>query len=220
MRIALPLAVAGALFAVPAGADPVQPWPSVYVSAPIGGKWLGSVEIVGRVSDDERTRPSQVEARFQIGRAIDEHVTLWAGYVHVVSYNDGRRDGIEDQMVEQLNWRPGRVGPLEFSARTRLEQRFITGNDRTAWRVRAQARAMLPIGHSRVAAVLWAEPFVALNHTAATGRTFEQLRSFAGVSVRVSKRADVEFGYLNQRLWRVSGNVVNHAIPLVLNVRF
>ena len=219
MRITPPLAVAGALFAVPACADPVQPWPSVYVSAPLGGKWLGSVEIVGRISDDT-TRPSQLESRFQVGRALDRHVTLWAGYVHVVSYNDGRRDGIEDQIVEQLNWNPGRIGALKFGTRMRLEQRFIVGNDRTAWRLREQVKLALPIGRSRVSALLWAEPFVALNRTAATGRTFEQLRAFAGVSVRVSKRADIEFGYLNQRLWRASGNVVNHAVPLVLSVRF
>lgn len=219
MRIALPFAVAGALCAAPACADPVQPWPTVSVNASLGGEWRGAVEIVGRISDDP-TRPSQVEARFQLGRALGEHVTLWAGYVHVVSYNDGRRDGIEDQAVEQIGWNPGRIGPFELGTRTRIEQRFIVGNDRTAWRLRAQVRAALPIGHSRVSAVLWAEPFVALNRTAATGRTFEQLRVFAGASLRVSKHADIEVGYLNQRLYRPSGNVVNHAIPLVLNVRF
>lgn len=221
MRTALPfaIAVAGALFAAPACADPVQPWPTVYVTAPLAGKWLGSVEIVGRVSDDT-TRPSQLESRFQLGRALDKHVTLWAGYVHVVSYNSGRRDGIEDQAVEQLNWNPGRIGPFKFGTRTRLEQRFITGNDDTAWRLRVQARLALPIAHGPLSAVLWSEPFVALNHTAATARTFEQLRSFAGVSVRLSKRTELEVGYLNQRLYRASGNIVNHAIPLVLNVRF
>ena len=219
MRIALPFAVAGALCAAPACADPVQPWPTVSVNASLGGKWRGAVEIVGRISDDS-TRPSQVEARFQIGRTLGEHVTLWAGYVHVVSYNDGRRAGIEDQAVEQLGWNPGRIGPFDLATRTRIEQRFIVGNDRTAWRLRAQLRAALPIGRSRVSAVLWAEPFVALNRTAATGRTFEQLRAFAGVSVRVSKHADIELGYLNQRLYRPSGNVVNHAIPLVLSMRF
>jgi hypothetical protein len=219
VRIALPFAVAGALFAAPARADPVQPWPTVSVSAALGGKWRGAVEIVGRISDDP-TRPSQVETRFQLGRALGEHVTLWAGYVHVVSYNDGRRDGIEDQAVEQLGWNPGRIGPFILATRTRIEQRFIVGNDRTAWRLRAQVRAALPIGRGPVSAVLWAEPFVALNHSAATGRTFEQLRAFAGVSLRVSKHADIEIGYLNQRLYRLSGNVVNHAVPLVLNLRF
>lgn len=218
MRLALPFAVAGALFAQPAVADPVQPWPTVDLTAPLGGKWSGSVEVVGRIADD-RTRPSQIESRFEIGRALNEHVTLWAGYVHIVSYNIGRRDGIEDQAVEQLNWNVGNVGPFRLASRTRLEQRFIVGNDRTAWRMREQLRAMLPIGHGPVSGVLWAEPFVALNRTAATARTFEQLRSFAGVSFRMSKHADVEFGYLNQRLWRASGNVVNHAVPLVLNVR-
>jgi hypothetical protein len=219
VRIALPLAVAGALFAAPACAGPVQPWPTIDVSAPLGGKWRGSVEIVGRISDDS-TRPSQLESRFEMGRKLDEHITFWAGYVHVVSYNIGRRDGIEDQAVEQLSWSAGAVGPFKISSRTRLEQRFIVGNDRTAWRVREQIKAALPIGRSPVTAVLWTEPYFALNRTAATGRTFEQLRSFAGASVRVSKHADVELGYLNQRLWRTSGKVVNHVFPLVLNLQF
>lgn len=219
MRIALPLAVAGTLCAAPVRADPVQPWPTVSVSASLGGKWRGAVEIVGRISDDP-TRPSQVESRFQLGRVLGEHVTLWAGYVHVVSYNDGRRDGIEDQAVEQLTWNPGRVGPFELGTRTRIEQRFIVGNDRTAWRLRALVRVALPIGRGPVSAVLWAEPFVALNRTAATRETFEQLRAFAGVSLHLSKHAEIEVGYLNQRLYRLSGKVVNHAIPLVLNLRF
>ena len=217
MRLALPLAVAGLLFAAPAFGDPVQPWPTLYLSAPLGGQWLGSAEIIGRVADD-RTRPSQIESRFEIGHALDRHVTLWAGYVHVVSYNQGRRDGIEDQAVEQVNW-SGRIGPFRLSSRTRLEQRFIVDNDRTAWRMREQVRLALPVGHVPVSALLWTEPYLALNRTAATVRTFEQLRSFAGVSLRMSPHADVEFGYLNQRLWRGSGNAVNHAVPLVLNVR-
>lgn len=218
MRLAPPLAIAGALFAAPAGADPVQPWPTLYLTAPLGGRWLGSVEVIGRIADDT-TRPSQIESRFEIGRAIGSHVTLWAGYVHVVSYNEGRRDGIENQAVEQLSWAVGRIGPLRLSSRTRLEQGFIVGNDRTAWRMREQVRLALPIGRGPVSALLWTEPYIALNRTAATARTFEQLRSFAGVSLRMSKHADVEFGYLNQRLWRGSGNVVNHAVPLVLNIR-
>ena len=219
MRIALPLAVAATLFATPAGADAVQPWPTIAVSAPLGGKWRGSVELVGRISDDS-TRQSQLESRFEIGRKLDERISLWAGYVHVVSYNIGRRDGVEDQAVEQLSWSPGAIGPFKVGSRTRLEQRFIAGNDRTAWRIRQQIRVALPIGRSPFTAMLWTEPYFALNRTASTGRTFEQLRSFAGASVRVSRHADVELGYLNQRLRRASGEVVNHAIPVVLNVRF
>jgi hypothetical protein len=219
VRIAPLLAAAGALIAAPARADPVQPWPDVLVSAPLGGKWSGSVEIVGRLSDDP-TRASQLESRFQIGHALGRTLTLWVGYVHVVSYNDGHRDGIEDQAVEQLNWNPGNLGPIKFSARTRLEQRFILGNDRTAWRVRQLVRLALPVRRTPLSAVLWTEPFVALNGTAATGRTFEQLRTFAGVAVHLSQHTDLELGYLNQRLYRASGNLVNHAVPLVLNVRF
>jgi hypothetical protein len=68
--------------------------------------------------------------------------------------------------------------------------------------------------------VLWAEPLIALNHSDATRQTFDQLRVFAGVSLRVSRHADVELGYLNQHLHRLSGDVNNDVVPVALNLHF
>ncbi len=68
--------------------------------------------------------------------------------------------------------------------------------------------------------MLWAEPLIALNHSDATRQTFDQLRVFAGVSLRVSGHADVELGYLNQHLHRLSGDVNNDVVPVALNLHF
>lgn len=131
-----------------------------------------------------------------------------------------RRDGIEDQLAEQINWSVGTFGPVTLVTRTRLEQRFIVGNDGLAWRLREQIRLVAPIRRSPLSAVLWAEPFIALNRTSATRESFDQLRVFAGVSARLSRHADVEFGYLNQHLHRLSGDVTNDVVPVVISLHF
>lgn len=155
-----------------------------------------------------------------MARALSARLTVAVSSGHLVTDNDGRRDGIEDQLVEQLSWTVGTVGPVTLLSRTRLEQRFIVGNDGLAWRLREQLRLVAPIKRSPLSAVLWAEPFIALNRTGATRETFDQLRVFAGVSVRLSRHADVELGYLNQHLHRVSGNVTNDVVPVILNLHF
>jgi hypothetical protein len=207
-----------ALFANPAEAKKVQPWPTVYVSAPLGKGWSLSGELVGRV-DREHTGPSQMEARLELGHSIGRDLVLWVGYVHVVSYPPLGRAGLEDQVVEQLNWKAGSIGGVTFSSRTRLEQRFQRGASATNWRVREQVKASVPLGH-HVAGIVWVEPFLALNQTSAVRSGFDQLRSFAGISVPLGRRVEIEAGYLNQFLPRASGDIHNDAVPVTLYVRF
>ncbi|GAA0338798.1 DUF2490 domain-containing protein [Sphingomonas oligophenolica] len=214
--------IAAGLFATaPASvaAQRVQPWPTIFVSAPVARGWSASGELVNRVSGDP-ARPSQLEARLQLGRHLSGSVTLWAGYVHVVTYHLGQPAGIENQSVEQLNWAMGSVLGVTISSRTRLEQRFQRGADATNWRLRAQLRLALPVARNGTSLVAWTEPFVALNHTSANRETFDQIRNFIGVSVPVAKHVEVEVGYLNQYLHRPSGDVSIDAVPVTLNVRF
>ncbi|MEG3143334.1 DUF2490 domain-containing protein [Sphingomonas sp. RT2P30] len=209
------------LLAAPAWADgPLQAWPALSVTVPLGGKWSGTAETLARVSRAPRQRANQYRWRLQLARALSSRLTVAVSSGHLVTDNVGRRDGIEDQIVEQLVWTVGKIGPATLTTRTRIEQRFIVGNDGLAWRLREQLRVVAPIGRSPLSAVLWAEPFIALNRTSATRETFDQLRVFAGVSLRVSRHADIEFGYLNQHLHRLSGNVSNDVVPVVLNLHF
>jgi hypothetical protein len=190
----------------------------VLVNAAVAKDWNVSGEVIGRVADDSRT--SQLETRVQAGHAFSKAVTAWVGWVHIASYNPHAPNGREDQAVEQLNWNIASLGSLRISTRTRLEQRFIQGVDATSLRWRQQVRAALALGSKRApSAVVWTEPFVALNRTGAQHHTLDQLRTFAGVSFPVSRQVDLEFGYLNQRIYRASTTIVNDAIPIVLTVR-
>lgn len=205
--------------ATPACAQSVQPWPDVLVTKPVGGGWIGSVELVGRVGGDARA--SQFESRLQIGHALSRSLIASAGWVHFAVFVPGGANTSEDQAVEQLNWLLGSVGRLRVSTRSRLEQRYLSHLPGTNWRFRQQLRAVLPTGGARSAGlVAWSEPFLALNHTPGQRHTLDQLRSFAGVTVPISPALDIETGYLNQRIYRANDTLVNHAIPLVVTYRF
>jgi hypothetical protein len=205
--------------AAPSFAQAVQPWPDGTISGPIGGGFLGSGELIGRVADEERA--SQIEGRLQVGHALSKSVTAWIGWVHVATYVPTGLDTREDQVVEQLNWNIGTAGRFKLSTRTRVEQRFISRVDDTNWRWRQQVRLAVALGgKDRPSAIVWAEPFIALNTTAAQTRTLDQLRIFAGIGLPVSRHLDVEMGYLNQRIYRASGKLVNHAVPIVATLHF
>lgn len=218
VRVAAGL-LATVLLPTAAAAQAVQPWPTLVVNAPLAPKWRMSGELVGRIAGERR--PSQLETRLQVARAIGERVAIGGGWVHVVNYRPGAPDTTENQAVEQVNWTAATLGRFHLLSRTRLEQRFIGGVGATSWRFREQVRAAVGMGGARGASVvLWSEPFVALNHTAAQRRTLDQLRTFAGIAVPVSRGAELEIGYLNQRLYRPAGTIVNHAVPLILSYRF
>jgi hypothetical protein len=75
-------------------------------------------------------------------------------------------------------------------------------------------------GKTAPSAVLWSELFLSLNRTAAQSHTLDQLRNFVGVAVPLSHHADLEVGYINQRIYRPNTTIVNNAIPVSLTVRF
>jgi hypothetical protein len=120
------------LLAAPAWADgPLQPWPTLSVTVGLGGKWAGTVETLARLPR-AAGRANQYRWRLQLARALSSRLTVAVSSGHLITDNDGRRDGIEDQLVEQLTWTVGKIGPVTVTTRTRLEQRFIVGNDRLA----------------------------------------------------------------------------------------
>jgi hypothetical protein len=205
------------VLALPAQAEDIQPWPSMLVIAPLGDGWQASGELIRRVGRTSAFNP-QHEYRAQLGRTIAPGLVLWAGYVHFDTYRATASNVRENQIVEQLNWTGFAVGALHLSSRTRLEQRFVQGVDRTAWRMREQVRLIDPV-LPKVNALVWVEPFVALNRTEASPTALDQIRIFAGVALPITKRVDVEVGYLHQLLHRTTGNVVNHTVPVSLTVR-
>ncbi|UVO54238.1 DUF2490 domain-containing protein [Sphingomonas sp. SUN039] len=202
-----------------AATEDIQGWSTASLTGKIADGVLGSAEVVERFTNDA-SRLGQLEVRTQIGHPVSKNVTLWLGYVHVVTYARTGRDGIEDQAVQQISWNMGKLLGGSLSSRTRLEQRFQRGVTDVAVRFREQVKLVIPLKKKGLSTVLWVEPFVSLNRTSAARPGIDQVRSFAGLGFKLSKHADLEAGYLNQYLDRANGDFSNHALSVSLGYKF
>ncbi|HYZ49129.1 MAG TPA: DUF2490 domain-containing protein [Sphingomonas sp.] len=202
--------------AAPAAAEGVQIWSTASLNAPLAGQWRGQVDLSGRTRGGYAN--GQFVGRLTILHAVAPGLVAGGGYAHNSNYPARGAVTTEGQLFEQLIWDIP-AGPIRLAARTRLEQRFQEGVDGTAWRLREQVKLSMPLWHSKMRAVLFAEPFLNLNHTSRVREDFDQLRSFAGLNLPLTRHAALEFGYLGQFRHRLSGNSWIHAVPLTLSVR-
>lgn len=110
-----------------------------------------------------------------------------------------RWNGPDEREVRLLQQVGYAIGPLDL--RTRLEQRFVSYDPQTGWRLRQRIGASVPLGRG---AEGWsvtadAEVFVTLRATDPDGQTgFTALRTFAGFE-RSFGRYDLSIGYLRQQ---------------------
>ncbi|RYU90764.1 DUF2490 domain-containing protein [Mucilaginibacter terrigena] len=137
----------------------------------------------------------------------------------------------ESRIWEQLiiNTKIGRVSTLQH--RFRLEQRFLgnttSKNDNYfAQRLRYFARAVVPLkktdAFSKGAFVgLQNEVFANVqNSNKVNKHFFDQNRAYVALGYRLHKKADVEFGYLNQFVQQATGTYFNHVLQAAVYTRF
>jgi len=149
-------------------------------------------------------------------------MTVYQGYARVISHPAGRPTIKEDRSFQQLSWIWGRPWGGELSSRTRMEQRWRSDGDDMGWRFREMVRLEVPFQPGgRVAALGYAEAFVALNDTAWGAKAgFDQLRSFVGTEIGVGGRSTIELGYLNHLVNSPRGaDRMNHVISFALFFR-
>lgn len=215
-------AVLGGLFlaavaATPASARGVQPWSQLQLTGRVADGWSLASDISGRSATDNRER--QLLVRLQAGRALSNDVTIWLGYVRAETFNDDRRNGLEQRATGQLDWNAGSLGPFDLSLRTRAEARFFRKSGNMAWRLRQQVRLTLPIS-DLVEISGAAEPFVTINNNSDAPRTLDQLRLTATVSTKLTEQATLNVAYYNEHVFRSERTYVNHIMPVTLAWRF
>ena len=157
--------------------------------------------------------------RPQAGRTLSDDVTIWLGYVRAETFNDDRRNGLEQRATGQLDWSAGALGPFDLTLRSRAEARFLRNSGNTAWRLRQQVRLTLPIS-DMVEISGAAEPFVTINRNSDAPRTLDQLRLTATLSTDLTDQATLNVAYYNEHVFRSARTYVNHIIPVTLAWRF
>ena len=190
--------------AVPAAAeDRLELWLNPALKAALDDKSFVELEVAqqyrGSPADDTHY------ARLWIGRKVVDGVTLSGGA-------ERRREGNgrETRLLQQVGY--PLLGPIK--GRTRIEQRFISGAQRTAWRLRQRIGVALPFSGRAEAWSLVANAESFLTLRASNDRGNEGLtgvRTFVGVE-REYRRMDVSVGYLRQQsIRRDAPDVVGHA---------
>jgi len=216
------LAASGLLAAGQAQAadEDVQAWSTVQATKSLSKRTLLAVDVQTRFNEDA-SRLGQLIVRPSVGYRLDDTKVVSAGYAYIRTSALGRAPTHEHRSWEQLSFRLAGDGKgPTLTGRTRLEQRWIEDRDGTGWRVRQQVRFTAPL-QDKVRVVAWTEPFVGLNQTGWGQRDGLHLwRSFAGVSVPVSKTVAIEPGYLHQRAFRPGADAVTHAASVTFNLQF
>lgn len=213
---------AALLFATPAMADEdIQSWAAATATIPVSDKVVIWLEAQGRFSDDV-TRLGQLLLRPGVGYKVSPSTTIFAGYAYVRTDPVGPVRTTEHRIWQQVSWRAlGNGKDTTLSGRSRLEQRFVNGTRHVGVRFRQLLRLTVPVDPRGLQAVGWSEAFVGLNDTQAGQRTgFDRLRSFAGVSVPISRTMRIEPGYMNEYINGRPNDRVNHIASLTMNLNF
>jgi hypothetical protein len=127
-------------------------------------------------------------------------------------------DQREVRLLQQVSYA---LGPIDL--RTRTEQRFVSTDPRTGWRVRQRIGTSIPLGDSDGSWSLTAdaELFVTLRSTEPDGQTgITGLRTFVGFE-REFGRYEVSLGYLRQQDIRDSApDRIGHAPFIGVGIAF
>jgi hypothetical protein len=215
-------ATAALAVAVPAQAHDhdFQYWTQLTAFGPVKGDFLGYLELQPRLWDNA-ARLGQLVVRPAVGYRITPDTNVLLGYAYVRTDPLGGIATDENRLWQQLIYPLLKMDGLTVLARSRLEQRTVVNAGSLGWRFRQQVRAQAPLSSgSRVLGVAWTEAFYNFNTTDWGAREgFDQVRAFVGVQLPLTDRLNVEPGYVNQTIFRLGRDRMNHILGIYLNYR-
>lgn len=178
------------------------------------------------VQDRQRDEGQHLDLGFirpGLGYALNDRMTLWAGYGYFLSDPVRREPFDEHRVWQQFTWNLPVEG-FTLQSRTRLEERFVETDGDTGWRARQMFKATVPLVENRSVFVsLWDEGFFDLNDTDWGQRAgFRQNRALAGIGYFFddARTKSVEVGYLNQWIDRRGEDAMNHALAVWFFLNF
>lgn len=213
-RRVLATSIAALSLATPALAsdEDMEFWFNPTASKALDGRTSFELETAQRFRKDPRLDTYFV--RGWVKREDDRDNTWGVGIEQRWNGPDQR----EVRLLQQVSYG---LGPIDF--RTRSEQRFVSTDPRTGWRVRQRIGTSIPLGDSDESWSLTAdaELLVTLRSTTPDGQTgVTGLRTFVGFE-REFGRYEVSLGYLRQQDVRDSApDRIGHAPFIGVGVAF
>lgn len=184
--------------------EDTQYWQTVTVNVALPSNFKIQNETVLRTSDARGFY--EVENNLMVGKKLNKVVTVWLGYTFDPQYSHGTFIRREHRFRQQINFDGfAMIGKVKLSGRVRLEERWREGLPGTAYRLRPQVKASVPIA-GKTTLTVSSEPFFNLNNTGfQTVDGLERMRNAIYISVPLGKKVSVDFGYLNQHSFVPSG---------------
>lgn len=220
MLIPLALAASIATAAPAAASEDTQYWQTLNIGVALPDNFKVSNETVLRSSDAKGFY--EVESNFMVGKKVNKVVTLWLGYTFDPQYSHGTFRFREHRFRQQVNFDNFAViGKVKLSGRLRLEERWREGQTGTGWRLRPQIKATMPIA-GKVTLSVSNEDFIDLNNSSfQTVDGLERMRNAIYVTVPLSKKISIDFGYLNQHGFVPNGpDTSDHVLTTGLSAAF
>lgn len=218
--IAGPLLAATAVVAPAQASEDIQHWETVNVSVSLPSDFKLSSETIARTSDARGLY--EVEQNVMVGKKVNKKVTVWLGYTFNPTYLQGQFRAREHRFRQQVNFdNVIMIGKIKVGGRIRSEQRFREGQPGTAWRLRPQIKATLPLP-SKFSVSVSHESFVNLNsNTFQRVGGYERMRHAISLGVPMTKNLSLDIGYLNQHGFVRGGtDTSDHVITIGLNASF
>ncbi|MFD0793526.1 DUF2490 domain-containing protein [Mucilaginibacter litoreus] len=212
----------------------ISGWAALFHTQRFSPKWGMSFDAQFR-SADQLDYLQNILLRPSVNYYFDGNKMAALGYAYITA-NGRTATGEktfrpESRIWEQLiiNQKLSKTTTLQH--RFRLEQRFLGNttnkNDHYfAQRFRYFARAVVPFKKDSVfnkGAYIGLQNEVFLNvHNKKKVNThfFDQNRAYVALGYRLHKKADIEFGYLNQYIKQAEAYVLNHVVQAAIYTRF
>jgi len=195
-----------------------------------GNVWLGQFATINldkkvyvRLEAQERftndaERLGQLLLRSLVAYRISKQVNIGAGYAYVRTDPVGPALLNEHRYYQELNVRLlSTASGATLDSRTRLEQRTFEEREGTSWRLRQFLQLRVPIAEKNKL-VAYTEPFVDLNETNVQRGGLSIWRNFVGISIPLTKNAELVPGYLNQHVFRDGEDRTDHTANINLFV--
>jgi hypothetical protein len=177
--------------------------------------WLEGQQRIG----DDSTHFTQTLFRPGIGYALTVNLSLWLGYAWVYTgYPLTSKPFEENRIWQQLLWiKTTRY--LTWMSRTRMEQRFLENNSKTALRARQLLKISIPLNHyKKFSFVSSNELFWHKNNFIGRNSSgFDQNRLFIGFGYQINPQIITEIGYMNQYIRRFG---VPNFLSNIISVNF
>ena len=204
----------------PAAAQPdTEPriWTNVQTQGRIatGSSWRWISDSIVRTREGAGTLDFVAE-RVVVTRQLTSHSGIGVGYAYGAGFPDAGSVR-EHRFDQQYAWSGG-VRP-RISFRSRIEERFITGQDAMSLRARQQVRVTWPlVTRNGLHGVASNELFVQASSARPASWGFDSNQLFVGVARTLSPRQTFEVGYMNVRAHTAGGNRTSHVMSITLLV--